>query len=179
MESLQYPIGKYIYDSNVTPEKRDACIRDFESLPRKLREAVAGLAEAQLDTPYREGGWTVRQLVHHLADSHMNGFIRSKLALAEETPVIKPYNQDDWVKTGDVAGLAVEPSLTLLDGLQVRWARLFAALRPADFQRTFNHPEMGIQTLDMQLQHYGWHGRHHVAHIVSLREQRGWKAGSP
>ncbi|HUI72037.1 MAG TPA: putative metal-dependent hydrolase [Spirochaetia bacterium] len=176
MNSLQYPIGKFTYDTHVTPEKRQACIRDFESLPRRLRDAVAGLTDQQLDTPYRDGGWTVRQLVHHLADSHMNGFIRSKLALVEESPVIKPYEQDDWVKTGDVSGLDVEPSLRLLDGLQVRWARFFEALAPAEFQRTFNHPELGLQTLDMQLQHYGWHGRHHVSHILSLRERNGWKA---
>jgi uncharacterized damage-inducible protein DinB len=174
MENLHYPIGRFTFDENVTPQKRSAWIEDFERLPGELRRAVRGLSAEQLDTPYRPGGWTVRQLVHHLADSHMNGFIRSKLAVTETSPRIKPYNQEDWVKTGDAAG-EVEPSLGLIEGLQARWARLFSSLSGSDFERTFDHPESGTQTLDYQLQHYSWHGRHHVAHIVSLRKRKDWK----
>ncbi len=175
MEKLRYPIGKFVFDSDITPEKRAACMRDIQDLPRELRRAVSGLSAEQLDTPYRDGGWTVRQLAHHVADSHMNAFIRWKLALTETNPTIKPYDQDEWATTGDVAGFDVEPSLVLLDGLHERWARLLASLSPEDLKRTFNHPESGKQSLDRQLQLYAWHGRHHVAHIVSLRERKGWK----
>lgn len=170
MEKLRYPIGKFIFDSEITPQKRTAWIHDIESLPRELRRAVFGLSAEQLDTPYRDGGWTVRQLAHHIADSHMNAFIRWKLALTETNPTIKPYNQDEWATTGDVTGFDVEASLVLLDGLHSRWARLLASLSPSDFQRTFNHPESGKQTLDRQLQLYAWHGRHHVAHIVLVKD---------
>ncbi len=175
MENLQYPIGRFEFDPKVTPEKREACIRDIAALPRELRRAVAGLSPAQLDTPYRDGGWTVRQLAHHLADSHMNAFIRCKLAVTESSPRIAPYNQDDWVKTRDVTDLAIEPSLTLLDGLHARWAALLSSLAPEDFQRTFDHPESGPQTLERQVQHYAWHCRHHVAHIDSLRKRKDWR----
>ncbi len=174
MENLQYPIGKFAFDPDITAGKRSAWIRDFQALPAELRRAVSGLSPEQVDTPYRPGGWTVRQLVHHLADSHMNGFIRSKLAVTETRPRVKPYNQDDWVKTPDVTALDVEPSLKLIEGLQPRWAALFLSLAPGDFQRVFEHPENGMQTLDYQLQHYAWHGRHHVAHIVSLRKRKDW-----
>ena len=174
MENLQYPIGPFAYDAHPTAEKRSSWIRDFENLPAELRRAVSGLSAEQLDTAYRPGGWTVRQLVHHLADSHMNAFIRTKLAVTETRPVIKPYNQDDWVSTRDADG-EVEPSLRLIEGLQQRWARLFSSFAEADFQRAFNHPEHGLQTLDYQLQHYSWHGRHHLAHIVSLRKRKDWK----
>lgn len=174
MENLQYPIGRFVFDPNASPETRAAAIRDIAALPRELRRAVAGLSPAQLDTPYREGGWTVRQLAHHLADSHMNAFIRCKLAVTESSPRIAPYNQDDWVKTPDVTGLDIGPSLVLLDGLHARWAALLSSLAPADFQRTFDHPEGGPQTLEKQVQHYAWHCRHHVAHIDALRKRKDW-----
>lgn len=174
VENLQYPIGPFAFDSYATTEKRSAWIKDFENLPADLRRTVSGLTAEQLDTPYRPGGWTVRQVVHHIADSHMNGFIRTKLAVTETCPVIKPYNQDDWVATRDAAG-EIESSLRLIEGLQSRWARLFASLAESDFQRAFNHPEDGVKTLDYQLQHYSWHGRHHVAHVASLRRRKVWK----
>ena len=175
MEKLQYPIGRFTPDRDVTAQKRASWIRDIENLPRELRRAVEGLTPAQLDTPYRDGGWTVRQLAHHLADSHMNAFIRSKLALTEDRPRIKPYDQEAWAATVDVKGVPIEPSLMMIDGIQARWARLFSSLSASDFQRTFDHPESGLQTLESQLQHYAWHGRHHVAHITSLKERKGWK----
>jgi len=171
MENLRYPIGKFAFDAEVTPEKRAAWIQDIEGLPGKLRGALAELSARQLDIPYRDGGWTVRQLTHHIADSHLNSFVRWKLALTESSPAIKPYDQDEWVTTGDVTGVDVEPSLRLLEGLHTRWVRLLASLSPSDFQRTFNHPESGVVTLERQLQLYAWHGRHHVAHILSVRER--------
>jgi uncharacterized damage-inducible protein DinB len=174
MENLRYPIGKFSYDADVTPEKRQAWIQEIERLPRELRRSVSGLSPRQLDTPYREGGWTVRQLAHHLADSHMNSFIRFKLALTETTPTIKPYDQDRWATTGDVTGADIEPSLALLDGLHARWARLLSSLSAEDFARQLNHPESGVQTLERMLQLYAWHCRHHVAHIDSLRRREGW-----
>ncbi len=174
MENLRYPIGKFAYDVDITPEKRQAWIQEIERLPRELRRAVSGLSAQQLDTPYRDGGWTVRQVAHHIADSHMNSFIRCKLALTESTPTIKPYDQDEWVMTADVIDTDIELSLTLVDGLHARWTRMFSALSAADFARAFNHPESGVQTLDRQLQLYAWHCRHHVAHITSLRQRKGW-----
>jgi len=174
MEKLRYPVGKFSFDAEVSPEKRRAWIREIERLPAELRRAVSGLSPRQLDTPYREGGWTVRQLAHHLADSHMNSFIRFKLALTEPTPTIKPYDQDLWATTADVTGADVEPSLALLDGLHARWARLLSSLSAADYARQLNHPENGVQTLDRVLQLYAWHCRHHVAHIDSLRQREGW-----
>jgi uncharacterized damage-inducible protein DinB len=174
MEKLRYPIGKFNFDAAITPEKRATWILDIANLPRELHRALSGLSPSQLDTPYREGGWTVRQLAHHVADSHMNAFIRWKLALTESGPTIKPYDQDEWVTTADVTGAGVEQSLALLEGLHSRWARLIASLSPSDFARSFNHPESGMQTLDRQLQLYAWHCRHHVAHIVSLRERKDW-----
>ncbi len=174
MEKLRYPIGKFSFDVDITPEKRRAWIAQIEGLPRELRRAVSGLSAQQLDTPYREGGWTVRQLAHHLADSHMNAFIRWKLALTESSPTIKPYDQDEWVTTTDVTDMEVEPSLALVEGLHARWTKLLSSLTPPDFARAFNHPESGVQALERQLQLYAWHGRHHVAHIDSLRQRMGW-----
>jgi uncharacterized damage-inducible protein DinB len=175
MENLQYPIGRFLFDKDVTPEKRKLCIRDIVELPQKARHAVAGLSPAQLDTPYREGGWTVRQVVHHVADSHMNSFTRFKLALTESNPQIKPYDQDAWAATADSTGTDVALSLALLEGLHGRWAALLSAMSPEDFSRPFLHPENGPQALDRTLQLYAWHCRHHVAHIVALRERKGWR----
>ena len=174
MEDPRYPIGRFSLDKEVTQEKRQRWIRDIGHAPELLRKATTGLTQAQLDTPYREDGWTVRQVVHHLADSHMNSFIRTKLALTEETPTIKPYDQNAWVTSADVQGMDIAASLSLLEGLHARFVALLSSLRPEDFARTFNHPESGSATLDRQLQIYAWHGKHHTAHITSLRARNGW-----
>jgi len=173
MEDLRYPVGKFAFDKDPTPEKRRAWINEIVELPARARQAVSGLAPSQLDTPYRDGGWTVRQVVHHIADSHMNSFTRFKLALTEDNPTIKPYDQDAWAKTADAAA-DVELSLRILEGLHARWAALLSAMAPADFARTFVHPEDGLRTLDRILQIYAWHCRHHVAHITGLRARKGW-----
>jgi uncharacterized damage-inducible protein DinB len=173
-DDLRYPIGKFVHDEEPTAQKRAAWTRDIADLPAALRSAVAGLDPAQLDTPYREGGWTVRQVVHHLADSHMNSFIRFKLALTESAPQIKPYDQKAWAMTADAA-LDIQSSLVLLDGLHARWAALLSSLTPEQMERTFLHPESGVQKLERALQIYAWHGRHHVAHITALRKRSGWR----
>jgi uncharacterized damage-inducible protein DinB len=175
MENLQYPVGRFVLDKEVTPDKRRKWINDIVELPAKARQATAGLSPQQLDTPYRDGGWTVRQVVHHLADSHMNSFTRFKLALTETSPQIKAYNQDAWSKTADAAKTDIELSLMLLDGLHARWSALLSSMQPEDFARTFIHPENGLMTLDRTLQTYSWHCRHHVAHITGLRERSGWR----
>ena len=175
MENLQYPIGKFAFDKETTPEKRKGWISDIAETPAALRRAVDGLTPTQLDTPYRDGGWTVRQVVHHLADSHMNSFARFKLALTEDAPTIKPYSQTAWATTSDVAGVDAALSVAILEALHSRWTVLLSAMAASDFTRTFIHPENGPQTLDRALQTYAWHGKHHVAHIVSLRERKGWR----
>ncbi len=174
MEDPRYPVGKFAYDKDATPEKRRAWIQDIVDLPKNARKAVAGLTAEQLDTPYREGGWTVRQVVHHLADSHMNAFVRIKLGLTETNPQITPYNQDAWAATADSRQADVELSLRLLEGLHGRWAALLSSLAPQDFSRTFLHPEDGVRSIDRTLQTYAWHCRHHVGHILSLRARKGW-----
>jgi uncharacterized damage-inducible protein DinB len=175
MEDLRYPVGKFVFDKDVTPEKRRAWINEIAELPLKVRQATAGLSPEQLDTPYRDGGWTVRQVVHHLADSHMNSFTRFKLALTETNPQIKAYDQDAWAKTADGARPDIEHSLRFLEGLHSRWVILLSSMQPADFERTFVHPEDGVRTLDRTLQTYAWHCRHHVAHITALRSRKGWR----
>jgi hypothetical protein len=157
----------------VTPEMRQSAIEEIAATPAKMRAAVKGLDDAQLDTPYRGGGWTVRQVVHHVPDSHMNALIRLKLALTEEKPTIKPYNETEWAKLAD-AGMPIEPSQTLLDSVHVRWDRLWRSLKPEHFARTLVHPEHGERTVDWLALLYAWHGRHHTAHITELRKQKGW-----
>lgn len=174
MEDLRYPVGKFAYDADSNPQKRAAWIREIAELPARAREAVAGLSAAQLDTPYREGGWTVRQVVHHLADSHMNSYVRFKLALTENEPQIKPYDQKAWAELPDSSG-DIGSSLKLLEGLHERWTALLSGLSAAQMERTFLHPESGVQKLDRTLQTYAWHCRHHVAHITSLRKRSGWQ----
>ena len=174
MEDLRYPIGKFAYDKDSTSQKRDAWIREIKDLPLHLRQAVAGLSAAQLDTPYREGGWTVRQVVHHLADSHMNSYIRFRLALTETDPLIKPYDEAKWANLRDARTLPVEVSLQLLDCLHQRWVDLLNSLTPTDYTRTFRHPELGQMTLFATLALYAWHSRHHEAHITALRSRMGW-----
>jgi uncharacterized damage-inducible protein DinB len=173
MDDPRYPIGKFAYDPDFTAQKRAAWIRDITELPVRLREAVAGLSASRLDTPYREGGWTVRQVVHHLADSHMNSFIRFKLALTEGTPQIKPYDQKAWAELPD-STMDIACSLAVLDGLHARWTALLSAMTAEQMDRTFLHPESGTQKLERALQTYAWHCKHHVAHITKLRRKNGW-----
>ncbi|HEV2205893.1 MAG TPA: bacillithiol transferase BstA [Candidatus Acidoferrales bacterium] len=171
---LRYPIGKFQGVPDPSDSQRRGFIAAIAEAPAKLRQAVAGLNEQQLDTPYRPGGWTVRQVVHHLPDSHMNSFVRFKLALTEDEPTIKAYDEALWAKLAD-AKSPIEPSLALLENLHTRWITLLESLSPSDWRRTLRHPEMGVMTLDAVLQIYAWHGRHHVAHITSLRERNGWR----
>lgn len=153
---------------------RAPAIEEIKALPARVRGAVAGLTDAQLDTPYRSGGWTVRQVVHHIADSHMNGFIRVKLSLTESTPTIKPYDEKLWANLPDMK-LPVDPSLHVIDGIHARWTALYGTMTSADFARAFFHPELDRTiALDTHLQMYAWHSRHHVAHITSLRQRSGW-----
>ncbi|MGE0257020.1 MAG: YfiT family bacillithiol transferase [Alphaproteobacteria bacterium] len=168
-----FPIGRFDRQATITAALRQSAIADIAALPGRLRVAVAGLTDAQLDTPYRDGGWTVRQLVHHVADSHMNGYIRLKLALTEENPTIKPYEQDPWAHLPD-SRLPIAVSLPIIDGVHARWTVLWQSLDEATLQRTFTHPEMGRLTLDRHLQLYAWHSRHHTAHATALRATKGW-----
>jgi len=170
----RYPIGKAELIEHLSDEQRKKMFDTIAATPSKLREAIKGLNPQQLDTPYRDGGWTVRQVIHHLPDSHMNAFIRTKLAVTEDNPTIKPYNEDAWSKLGDVPQTPVEVSLSLLENLHKRWDILLRSLKPADFARTFTHPERGKLTLDQNLCIYAWHGQHHVAHITELRKRLGW-----
>jgi uncharacterized damage-inducible protein DinB len=143
-------------------------------LPTRVREAVAGLHDAQLDTPYRPGGWTVRQVVHHIADSHMNAYVRLRFALTEDHPTIKPYSESAWAELADARTMPVDVSLTLLDGLHARWSALLRSLAPEQFARSLTHPESGEMTIDSLVALYAWHGRHHTAHITELRNSEGW-----
>jgi uncharacterized damage-inducible protein DinB len=175
MTDLQYPIGKFQPPEKVSDQDRQAFIRQIEEAPAALWSAVTGLSEEQIDTPYREGGWTVRQVVHHLADSHMNAFVRFKLAMTEEQPAVKTYNQERWAELPDAKSLPVVVSLNLVDSVHKRFVTLLRSMSAADFARTMNHPEMGVVPLIQYLSLYAWHGRHHVAHITGLRERKGWK----
>jgi Mycothiol maleylpyruvate isomerase N-terminal domain. len=172
---LRYPIGKFHFDGELNASVVGSWIDDLERLPALLRKAVDGLDDAQLDTAYRPGGWTVRQVVHHLADSHMNAYVRIKLALTEDNPVVKPYDEARWAELPD-SGLPVEPSLLLVDALHTRWTHLLRSLTPADWAKTFVHPDSGTATVGRTIGFYAWHGKHHTAHITSLRERMGWLA---
>jgi uncharacterized damage-inducible protein DinB len=174
IDDPRYPTGKFIFNPSVTPEMRRQSIAAIREAPSALGTAVLGLDETQLNTPYRDGGWTVRQVVHHVPESHMNAFTRFKLALTEDNPTIKPYNEDAWVKLGDVARTPVETSVALLEALHARWVTLLDVMTAADFGRPLVHPDHGPMTLDRMLQLYAWHGRHHVAHITTLRARKGW-----
>jgi uncharacterized damage-inducible protein DinB len=170
----RYPIGKFALPGQVTPERRHQAINEMASLPAKLREAVNGLDARQLDTPYREGGWTVRQVVHHVPDSHVNAYVRLKLALTEDKPTIKPYDEAAWAELADSKAAPIENSQTLLDSVHARWDRLWRSLEPEHFARVLVHPEHGERTIDWLLFLYEWHGKHHTAHITELRKQKGW-----
>jgi uncharacterized damage-inducible protein DinB len=174
IEEIRFPVGDFTIDPRVTPEKRRLWIDQLANAPAKLRAALAGLSEAQLNERYREGGWMLRQVVHHLADAQLNGFVRFKLALTEDRPAIKTYEETLWAETPDGREAPVELSLALLDALHTRWTLLLESLPEAAFRRTFRHPQRGELTLDDALQLYAWHGRHHTAHITGLRERKGW-----
>ena len=172
---LQYPIGKPTFPTApLGAAERKQAIATIAELPTRVRAAIAGLTQEQLDTPYRPGGWTVRQVVHHLADSHLNAFVRFKLALTENEPTIKPYAEAAWAETVDAKASAIDPSLHILDGMHERWATLLDGMKPEDFARTFRHPERGVMTLDTTIALYAWHCKHHVAHITGLRQRNGW-----
>jgi uncharacterized damage-inducible protein DinB len=174
MSDLQYPIGKFEIKRGTSHEQRLALIESIAQTPARLRAAVANLSTAQLDEPYRPGGWTVRQVVHHLPDSHLNAYTRFKLGLTEAEPTIKPYDENGWAMLEDGRCADPEMSLALLDALHKRWVLFLSSVKPEEFTRRINHPESGILSLDALLQGYEWHGRHHVAHITSLREKKGW-----
>jgi DinB superfamily len=174
MSDPRYPIGKFTFNGSPDEAQRQKFISDIEQTPAALRSAVKGLSSQQIETPYRDGGWTVRQVTHHVSDSHMNGYIRFKLGLTEDVPTIKPYMEDRWANLGDVQSTPLEVSLSLLDALHHRWVRLLRSLEPQDWKRSFNHPELGIVPLEKNLALYSWHGRHHVAHITELRKKMGW-----
>lgn len=174
MTDLRYPVGRFQRSDEVTAEQRRAWVEEIRRLPDELRRAVAGLGERQLDTPYRDGGWTVRQVVHHLPDSHVNAYVRFKLALTEAEPSIKAYDEARWAELPDTRLTPVDTSLSLLQALHDRWTTLLQELSDEDWRRAFLHPENGRMTLDSLVQLYAWHGRHHVAHITRLREREGW-----
>ncbi|MGO9324009.1 MAG: YfiT family bacillithiol transferase [Terracidiphilus sp.] len=172
-EDLRYPIGKFRPPAESTPAVRAEQIEALRLLPERLRAAVAGLNDAQLNTPYRDGGWTVRQVVHHFADSHANSYVRFKLALTEDWPTIKPYDEAAWARLPD-SSLSIEPSLVFITGLHQRLVALLDSMSEKDFERGFNHPERGRVALGTNLAIYAWHSRHHTAHITSLRARKGW-----
>ena len=175
MVDLRYPVGKFAPPAAPSsPGEREAFIAEIDEAPSRLRAAVAGLSEAQLDTPYRDGGWTVRQVVHHLPDSHLNSYVRFRLALTEDNPTIRGYMEERWAELADARSGPVDLSLALLEMLHRRWTLLLRSLGEEQWRRTFLHPDLGKVTLDRNLALYAWHGRHHVAHVTALRERMGW-----
>jgi hypothetical protein len=172
---LRYPIGEFKYDRPNTREQQIELINQIDEAPRNLRNAARGLSAEQLDTPYRPYGWTVRQVIHHVPDSHMNSYVRFKWALTEEEPMIKAYDEVRWSDLNDARNAPPEVSLALLEALHKRWVLVLRALTAKDFARSYRHPELGPMTLDKTLSLEAWHGRHHVSHITSLRERMGWQ----
>ncbi len=171
---LRYPVGRFQSPQEITATQRDEWIATLEALPGKLRDATSGLSEEQIDTPYRSGGWTVRQVIHHLADSHSNASLRMRLALTEDVPVIKPYFEAKWAELPDAKSADVAVSLQLLEALHQRLVTLLRGLTEEQFARQYRHPEMGEMAMDQVLGLYAWHSRHHLAHITGLRERSGW-----
>jgi hypothetical protein len=174
LDDLRYPIGRIEMPPTVEATQREPLIVAVESAPNELAQAAVGLSAAQLDTPYRPGGWTVRQVIHHLPDSHVNAYVRFRLALTEEQPVIKPYAEAAWAELSDARTGPIDVSLTLLSALHSRWVALMRAMKPEQWERAFRHPERGLLRLDQTLAMYAWHGRHHIAHIRGTRERNGW-----
>lgn len=176
LEQLKYPIGKRVYNGPLTAAELENCILDISLLPERLAAETEYLEISQLDTPYRPGGWTVRQVVHHLSDSHMNGFIRCKLALTEPSPTIKPYAEALWAGMDDYLLMPVETGILLLTALHKRWTMLLKSLSSEDLKKTYVHPEYGkVFTLDEVIHLYAWHCNHHLAHITGLKKRQGWK----
>lgn len=173
LDDLRFPIGRFTAPASSLPGIRVAHIQTLQKLPERLKAAVAGLSDAQLDTPYREGGWTVRQVVHHLADSHAMAYMRCKLALTEDWPTINPYNEKAWANLAD-SRLPVEVSLAMVTSIHERWVSLLESMSEEDFRKGYVHPERGREMLVKMLAMYDWHSRHHVAHITSLRTRQGW-----
>jgi uncharacterized damage-inducible protein DinB len=174
MMDLRYPVGTFSFEGTLSDEERQAMIDQIAETPQKMRAAVDGLNEEQLNTPYRPGGWTVRQVVHHVPDSHLNSYVRFKLALTMEHPTIIAYDENVWANLDDARNAPIDMSLDLLESLHRRWVLFLRSLKGEDFQRTFNHPEIGTVSVDKNIALYAWHGRHHVAHITALRERNGW-----
>ncbi len=174
LELMKYPIGKFHYDGETNAEQRQTRIEELAATASRLRLAVEGLSEEQLDTPYRPDGWTVRQVVHHVADASMNGFIRAKLTLTEQQPLVKTFEENDWVELPDSTRLPVEPSLRMLEGIHERLDALLRSLPSESFSLAFQHPASGLNTLDRLIAYFAWHGKQHTAHITSLRQREGW-----
>jgi len=174
LDDIRYPIGRFSPPASSMAGVRAAHIQTLRLLPERLRAAVIGLSESQLDTPYREDGWTLRQVVHHLADSHANAYIRFKLALTEDWPTIKPYYEAAWADLSDSRWLPIDGSLDLIEALHGRWVALLETLSDEDFRKGYVHPESGRQNLAQALAHYDWHSRHHTMHITNLRARKGW-----
>ena len=171
---LRFPVGRFTPPASISPTLRAEEMTTLRQLPARLRQAVAGLSDAQLDTPYREGGWTLRQVVHHVADSHANSFVRFKLALTEDWPTITAYDEAAWAELTDSRTLPVEVSLQMLEALHTRWVALVESMREPDFEKGYVHPKMGRQSLSQALALYAWHSLHHTAHITGLRARMGW-----
>jgi hypothetical protein len=172
--TVQYPVGRFVVPSEITPDMRTRAIEEVAAVPAGLAAALDGLTAAQIEHPYRDGGWTVREVVHHMADSHMHAYIRIKFALTEEMPTIRPYDEGAWAALPDVAVIPIATSVAILDGIHARWVACLRGLDDAAFGRQFVHPELGPQRIDLALLRYAWHGRHHVAHVTALRERMGW-----
>ena len=173
-DALRFPTGRFEATGELFDAERQRFIDAIAEAPAELRRAVAGLDDTQLDTPYRPEGWTVRQVVHHLPDSHVNGYTRFRLALTEDEPAIRVYDESRWAELPDARTAPPELSLALLDAVHGRWVALLQSLGPPDFARTFRHPEWGLVSLDFGLALYAWHGRHHTAHVTRLRERMAW-----
>ena len=174
MSDPRYPVGKFSFEGPLSEEQKTKFLDEIEQTPARLKAAVQGLSQQQLDMPYREGGWTVRQVVHHVPDSHMNSYMRFKLALTEEEPTIRTYMEDRWAELPEARTAPIELSLGLLENLHKRWMLMLRAIPEADWKRTFRHPALGLMNLERTLALYAWHGRHHVAHVTELRKRMGW-----
>ena len=174
MSDLRYPIGEFSLEGDITPETLRGFVDIIAEAPAEFRAAVRGLTQSQLDTRYREDGWTIRQVIHHVADSHINSYVRYKLALTEDNPTIKPYAEDRWAELADGRSADIDVSLRLIEGIHERWVMCLRSLTPEQWKRTFNHPERGTVPLDVTAALYAWHCKHHLAHITTLCERKGW-----